>query len=140
VTDGIEADEIELDTVEVDTEARDAFEAEAFLAGSEDSVVETRSEPEVVETEPGAERKPDLIDFDEIESQPITQPVPVVEPEHPSLFVSEPTADEAFLAQLREAVSADDQPLSDEADDEALSAFFEEEDEERTRGWFGRKR
>ena len=45
-----------------------------------------------------------------------------------------------FLAQLREAVSSDDQPLPDEAADEALSAFFEADDEERERGWFGKKR
>ena len=73
-------------------------------------------------------------------AQPITQPVPAVETEHPSLFADEESADDMFLAQLREAVSSDDQPLPDEAADEALSAFFEGDDEERERGWFGKKR
>ena len=74
-----------------------------------------------------------------VDEELITQPVPAVEPEHPSLFASEDSADDTFLAQLREAVSNDDQPLPDEAADEALSAFFAGDDEERERGWFGKK-
>jgi hypothetical protein len=101
---------------------------------------------EVATVEPESPSPPmagGLIDFEEIEPQPVTEPVPVVAPEHPSLFGAEPgtptTTDDEFLAQLRYAVSSDDQPLADD-DHDALSAFFDGDDEERERGWFGRKR
>jgi hypothetical protein len=126
-----QADELEI----VEHEVEDVAEAEDEAEVGEVATVEAESA--------SAPLAGGLIDFEEIESQPVTEPVPVVEPEHPSLFGAEPgapaTTDDEFLAQLRHAVSSDDQPLADD-DHDALSAFFDGDDEERERGWFGRKR
>ena len=67
---------------------------------------------------------------------PVTEAMPVL-PEG-SLFAEPDTADDPFLAQLRDAVGVE--PMPDESDDEALSAFFDQEDDESSRSWFGRRR
>ena len=67
---------------------------------------------------------------------PSTAPVPTIA--ETSLF-AEPsdTADDPFLAQLRDAVESE--PV-EETDDDALSAFFDQEDDDGGRSWFGRRR
>jgi DivIVA domain-containing protein len=72
-------------------------------------------------------------DFD---GGPATAPVPTIQ--ESSLF-SDPadTADDPFLAQLRDAVEGEAMP---DKDDDALSAFFDHEEDDGSRSWFGRRR
>lgn len=67
---------------------------------------------------------------------PATAPVPTVQ--ETSLF-SDPAADDddPFLAQLRDAMEGEYVP---ETDDDALTAFFDQEDDDGGRSWFGRRR
>ena len=55
-----------------------------------------------------------------------------------SLFAEADGADDLFVAQLRDAVGAES--MSEETNDEALSAFFDQEDDDSSRSWFGRRR
>jgi DivIVA domain-containing protein len=66
---------------------------------------------------------------------PATEAMPIVT--EGSLFAEPETADDPFLAQLRDAVAAEPMP---ERDEEALSAFFDQEDDDGARSWFGRRR
>jgi DivIVA domain-containing protein len=67
---------------------------------------------------------------------PETAPVPTIT--ESSLFADPmDTADDPFLAQLRDAMENEAPP---ETDDEALSAFFDQEDDDGGRSWFGRRR
>lgn len=67
---------------------------------------------------------------------PATEQIPLVE--EASLFAAPSRADEdPFLAQLREAVAGGEAELDDE---DALSAFFDQEPEDEGRSWFGRRR
>jgi DivIVA domain-containing protein len=72
---------------------------------------------------------------------PATAQIPVVEA---ALLFSEsaPLADfddDPFLAQLRDAMDGE-APFTAEAEDEALTAFFDQEDDDGSRSWFGRRR
>jgi len=69
-----------------------------------------------------------------VDPGPATMPVPVIE-ETPLFEGTEPADEDPFLAQLRDAVAEGDEP----SDDDALSAFFDH-DEEDGRSWFGRRR
>ena len=61
---------------------------------------------------------------------------PVIE--EASLFGDQvEVAEDPFLAQLRDAM---DNEVPPETDDEALSAFFDQEDDDGGRSWFGRRR
>jgi DivIVA domain-containing protein len=66
---------------------------------------------------------------------PATEAMPIVT--EGSLFAEPETADDPFLAQLRDAVATEPMP---ERDEEALSAFFDQEDDDGGRSWFGRRR
>ncbi len=66
---------------------------------------------------------------------PATQAVPALQ--DASLFSEPDTADDPFLAQLRDAMDGEPMPPSD---DDALSAFFDQEDDDGGRSWFGRRR
>lgn len=67
---------------------------------------------------------------------PVTEAMPIVA--EGSLFAEPETDDDPFLLQLRDAVGVE--PMPDERDDEALSAFFDQEDDDSSRSWFGRRR
>jgi DivIVA domain-containing protein len=67
---------------------------------------------------------------------PATAPVPILQ-ESPLFAEDSDIADDSFLAQLREAMEGE---LPLEADEEALSAFFDQEHEDDGRSWFGRRR
>jgi DivIVA domain-containing protein len=75
--------------------------------------------------------------FDDSRSDggPATQAVPALQ--DASLFSEPDTADDPFLAQLRDAMDGEPMPPSD---DDALSAFFDQEDDDGGRSWFGRRR
>jgi hypothetical protein len=47
--------------------------------------------------------------------------------------------DDPFLNQLRDAMDGD-VAFAAEAEDEALTAFFDQEDDDAGRSWFGRRR
>ena len=66
---------------------------------------------------------------------PATQAVPALQ--DGSLFAEPDTADDPFLAQLRDAMEGEVRP---QTDDDALSAFFDQEDDDGGRSWFGRRR
>lgn len=71
-----------------------------------------------------------------VDPGPATVPVPVMEAEN-SLFLDDAADDDdPFLAQLRDAVAGDERPV----DEEAISAFFDDEDDDTDRSWFGRRR
>ena len=57
--------------------------------------------------------------------------------EEQSLFAAPDDDDDPFLAQLRDAVGGDEVL---ESEDEALSAFFDQDDHDGGRSWFGRRR
>ena len=78
----------------------------------------------------------DWIDELSTDSGPATEPVPAV-PE--SLLFEEPseTPQDPFLSQLRDAVQ---QGEPGEFSDDALTAFFDSDDEEDRRTWFNRRR
>jgi cell division initiation protein len=67
---------------------------------------------------------------------PATAPVPILQ-ESPLFSDDADIADDSFLAQLREAMEGEPAP---ERDEEALSAFFDQEHEDEGRSWFGRRR
>ncbi|MFT5201094.1 MAG: cell division initiation protein [Candidatus Aldehydirespiratoraceae bacterium] len=72
---------------------------------------------------------------------PTTAQIPVVEA---ALLFSEPNPsteldDDPFLNQLRDAMDGD-VAFAAEAEDEALTAFFDQEDDDAGRSWFGRRR
>lgn len=69
------------------------------------------------------------------DSGPPTAPHPTIG--EGSLFDEPDDGDDPFLAQLRGAVDHDPVP---ENDDEALSAFFDQEEDDDGRSWFGRRR
>ena len=78
----------------------------------------------------------------EVDAGPATAPIPVIElPDQEASLFADPEpiaqADDPFLAQLREAVASDDD-LS--LGDDALSAFFDQDDDENGSSWFGRRR
>jgi len=66
---------------------------------------------------------------------PVTEAVPALQ--DGSLFAEPETADDPFLAQLRDAMDGE---VRAETDDDALSAFFDQEDDDGDRSWFGRRR
>lgn len=68
---------------------------------------------------------------------PSTAPMPVIQ--ETSLFAdpNPTTDDDPFLTQLRDAV--DTEPAR-EVDDDALNAFFDHEEDDSGRSWFGRRR
>ena len=70
-----------------------------------------------------------------VDPGPATAPMPTVQEE--SLFTTPGTDDDPFLAQLRDAVEGDE---ALETEDEALSAFFDQDDDDGGRSWFGRRR
>ncbi len=72
-----------------------------------------------------------------VDPGPVTAPMPALD--EASLF-SEPAAHEQadpFLAQLREAVAGDDEVV---LGDDALSAFFDQDEDDAERSWFGKRR
>ncbi|MEZ5167164.1 MAG: hypothetical protein R2695_12015, partial [Acidimicrobiales bacterium] len=66
---------------------------------------------------------------------PATAPMAVIE--ETSLFAEADRFDDPFLDQLRDVVDREPDP---HRDDEALSAFFDQEEDEGGRSWFGRRR
>jgi DivIVA domain-containing protein len=66
---------------------------------------------------------------------PVTEAVPALQ--DGSLFAEPETADDPFLDQLREAMEGEPIPRED---DDALSAFFDQDDDDSGRSWFGRRR
>lgn len=77
---------------------------------------------------------------------PATAPVPAVGDlidaapiaEEASLFGDAPdSTEDPFLAQLRDAMDGEVVPITDE---DALTAFFDQEDDDGGRSWFGRRR
>ena len=119
----------------------------AELSVSEHSV----GEPELVPVPPLLVTAADLGNAEDaallpadIDDGPITAPIPVID--EASLFTESEQADEAFtsadhgdpfLTQLREAVAGDQ--VVDLGDD-ALSAFFDQDDDEADKSWFGKRR
>ncbi len=83
-------------------------------------------------------------DFEPLSSDaPVVDELTVEEPTAPMPIVEEPLFSEPaeessdpFLEQLRDAVAFDDIDLGDDA----LAAFFDQDDDPAGRGWFGRKR
>ena len=68
---------------------------------------------------------------------PIVAPeVPVVSDETPSLFDAGDDDSDPFIAQLREAITSDE-PLPE--GDDAMAAFFDQDDSDSEKGWFGRR-
>lgn len=79
-----------------------------------------------------------ITEADEIavdDAGPDTEAVPVVH--EASLFAEPEVDDDPFLTQLRDAVGAEPEPRGD---DDALSAFFDQEEDDGGRTWFGRRR
>ncbi len=66
---------------------------------------------------------------------PVTQAVPALQ--DGSLFAEPEMDDDPFLSQLRDAMEGEEMPR---ADDDALTAFFDQEDDDGGRSWFGRRR
>ncbi|MDG2027394.1 MAG: DivIVA domain-containing protein [Acidimicrobiales bacterium] len=71
-----------------------------------------------------------------VDGGPATAPVPTIHEE--SLFSDPVPADaDPFLSQLRDAMEGE---VVVDSDDDALTAFFDQEDDEGDRSWFGRRR
>jgi DivIVA domain-containing protein len=66
---------------------------------------------------------------------PVTQAVPALQ--DGSLFAEPEMDDDPFLSQLRDAMEGEEMPR---ADDDALTAFFDQQDDDGGRSWFGRRR
>ena len=66
---------------------------------------------------------------------PVTQTVPALQ--DGSLFAEPEMDEDPFLSQLRDAMEGEEMPR---ADDDALTAFFDQEDDDGGRSWFGRRR
>ena len=107
-----------------------------------DTVVDRAASPPLLVTAADLDSPADLesvgatASWSDVDGGPATAPVPTVQ--ESSLF-SDPadTADDPFLAQLRDAVEGE--AMTDN-DDDALSAFFDHDEDDGSRSWFGRRR
>ncbi len=107
-----------------------------------DTVVDRAASPPLLVTAADLDSPADLesvgatASWSDVDGGPATAPVPAIQ--ESSLF-SDPadTADDPFLAQLRDAVEGEAMP---DNDDDALSAFFDHDEDDGSRSWFGRRR
>ncbi|MEQ8841291.1 MAG: DivIVA domain-containing protein [Acidimicrobiales bacterium] len=140
-----------VDDPDSDPDADPGRGSEPAYAGMSERFVESRqgepSPPRLVtvadlESAPDTAGRPgfetSMFDRSSDDGGPITEAVPAMQ--EGTLFLDpevDDDDDDPFLSQLRDAMDGEPMPATD---DDALTAFFDQEDEEASRSWFGRRR
>lgn len=122
----------ELDNEIIDLDELEADNDSDHLAPE----VEPAPDPVPPRLATAADLEPPEAHTDVVDPGPATAPIPVVGPE--ALFAEEPTGDGTDLFAPNPSGLSEGDLLSE--DSEALAAFFDQDDDETDRSWFGRRR